>query len=287
MHPMLKYLLAALMLLSMVSSTFAQTATQTVTLTSDAPVFMTPNENETPLRVGKQGSVLRFVSLSGDWVQIEFEDPQFGRRGGYVQTKYVRIDSPTSSRPASPQPPRPAPRAPQPAVPQPGLRNAGRGIAEQHGEVAVGYTFMRDSNGTWPVGITGSSAWLVHPGIDIVVEAQYARGTFDLPVGKIDGNIWTVLAGPRFSIGSRYGDRPHPLFQVLAGVATPKAYFGSFATKSITGLGVQPGFGVDIPLNRAVAIRPQVDWLYCRLDGEDTNAARVNVNVAFRLYRGR
>ena len=144
---------------------------------------------------------------------------------------------------------------------------------------------MRDSDGTWPIGISGSNAWLVHPGVDIVVEGQYAQGTFDLPVGEIDGNIWTGLAGPRFSTGSRYGDRPQAFFQVLAGVATAKANFGAFASKSLTGLGVQPGFGVDIPLNRAVAIRPQFDWLFGRFDGVNTSAARVNVNVAFRLYR--
>jgi hypothetical protein len=174
---------------------------------------------------------------------------------------------------------------PQEAVPRLAAAQRPARVAEQDGDVAVGYTFMRDSDGTWPIGISGSRAWLVHPGIDIVVEAQYARGTFELPVGKIDGNMWTALAGPRFSAGSRSGDRPHALFQVLAGVATPKAYFGSFSTYSTTGIGVQPGFGVDIPLNRAVAIRPQFDWLFCRLDGENASAARVNVNVAFRLYR--
>ena len=170
-------------------------------------------------------------------------------------------------------------------MPQRAAAQRGARVAEQRGDVALGYAFMRDSDGTWPIGISASSAWLVHPGVDVVVEAQYARGTFDLPVGEIDGNIWTGLAGPRFSNGSRYGDRPHALFQVLAGVATPKANFGSFASKSLTGLGVQPGFGIDIPLTRAVAIRPQFDWLFCRLDGVNTSAARVNVNVAFRLYR--
>jgi hypothetical protein len=149
----------------------------------------------------------------------------------------------------------------------------------------MGYAFMRDADGTLPMGISGSYAWQVHPGVDVVVEAQHARGTFDLLVGEIDGNVSTGLAGPRFSIGSASGDRAHPLFQVLAGVATTKAYFGSFASNSVTGLAAQPGFGVNIPLNRAVAVRPQFDWLFCRIDGVNTSAARVNVNVVFRLYR--
>ena len=260
----------------------AQSAPRTATITATAPVFGSPNANQAPLRVAREGSVLLLIDTNAEWTQVEFQDPEFGRRVGYVQTKYVRIDSPPSRAvaPASPEPPRAVPGVPQPAAAQRRAR-----VAEQRGDVALGYAFMRDSDGTWPIGISGSNAWLVHPGVDIVVEAQYARGTFDLPVGEIDGNIWTGLAGPRFSTGSRYGDRPHALFQVLAGVATAKANFGSFASKSLTGLGVQPGFGVDIPLNRAVAIRPQFDWLFCRLDGVNTSAARVNVNVAFRLYR--
>ena len=261
---------------------FAQSTPRTATITATAPVFGSPNANQTPLRLAKEGSVLLLVTTDAEWTQVEFQDPEFGRRVGYVQTKYVRIDSAPSRgiEPVSPQLPRAAPGVNQPAAPQ---RPAA--VAEQRGDLAVGYAFMRDSDGTFPMGMSGSSAWLLHPGIDIVVEAQYAQGTFDLLVGEIDGNLWTGLAGPRFSTRSRQGDRPHPLFQVLAGVVTGKANFGSFASKSVTGLGVQPGFGVDIPLSRAVAIRPQFDWLIARLDGVNTSAARVNVNVVFRLRR--
>ena len=232
--------------------------------------------------MAKEGSVLLLNNTNAEWTQVEFQDPEFGRRVGYVQTKYVRIDSPPSRAvgPASPEPPRAVAGVPQPAAAQRRPR-----VAEPRGDVALGYAFMRDAEGTLPIGISGSNAWQVHPGVDIVVEAQHARGTFDLLVGEIDGNISTGLAGPRFSTGSASGDRAHPLFQVLAGVATTKANFGSFASKSVTGLAVQPGFGVDIPLNRAVAIRPQFDWLLCRIDGVNASAARVNVNVVFRLYR--
>lgn len=260
----------------------AQSVPRTATITAMAPVFGSANPYQHPLRVAKAGSVLLVKDTNAEWTQVEFQDPEFGRRVGYVQTKYVQIDSPPSHA-VEPAPSKPA-RAVT-GVPQPPAVQRHASVAEQRGDVAVGYAFMRDSDGTWPVGISGSRTWPVHPGVDIVAEAQYARGTFDLPVGKIDGNIWTGLAGPRFTTGSSYGDRPRALFQVLAGVATPKANFGSFASKSLTGLGVQPGFGVDIPLNRAVAIRPQFDWLFCRLDGVNASAARVNVNVAFRVYR--
>jgi hypothetical protein len=259
---------------------YAQGTPQTATIVATAPVFGSPNANQAPIRAAKEGSVLLLIDTNAEWTQVAFQDPEFGRRVGYVQTKYIRIDSAPlrTAEPASPQLPRAVPGVPEPA--------SAASVAGQRGDFALGYAFMRDSDGGLPIGISGSNAWLVHPGIDIVVEGQfYAPGTFDLLVGKIDGNIWTALAGPRFSTRSRAGDRAYPVFQVLAGVVTAKANFGSFASKSVTGIGMQPGFGVDIPLNRAVAIRPQFDWLMARLDGENTSAARMNVNLVFRLYR--
>jgi hypothetical protein len=256
----------------------AQGTQQTATIVATAPVFGSPNANQAPLRVAKEGSVLLVIDTNAEWTQVAFQDPEFGRRVGYVQTKYIRIDSAPlrAVEPESPQLPRAVPGVPEPATAQ--------RRASQRGDFALGYAFMLDSDGALPLGISGSNAWRVHRGIDIVVEGQYARGTVDLLVGEIDGDLWTGLAGPRFSIGSG-GDGSLFVFQVLAGVVTAKANFGSFASKSVTGLGVQPGFGVDIPLNRAVAVRPQFDWLVARMDGENTSAARGSVNVVFRLYR--
>jgi len=260
----------------------AQSGPRTATTIATVPVFGNPNANQAPLRVAKEGSVMLLVTTNAEWTQVEFQDPEYGRRVGYVQTRWLRIDSAPSRavKPVSPQLPRAVPKVPEPAAAQRPARGA-----EQRADVALGYAFMRDSEGTWPVGISGSNAWLVHPGIAIVVEAQGARSTLDLLVGEVDGNIWTGLAGPRFSTGSRDGDRAHFMFQVLTGVVMTKANFGAFASKSVTGLGVQPGFGVEVPLNRVIAIRPQFDWLMSRLDRVNTSAARVNVNVVFRVYR--
>jgi len=70
---------------------FAQGAAQTVTLIANAPVFVTPNESQTPLRVGKEGSALRLLQVEGDWYRVEFDDPQFGHRVGYVSKQYARL----------------------------------------------------------------------------------------------------------------------------------------------------------------------------------------------------
>jgi hypothetical protein len=84
--------------------------TRTATLIVDAPVFATTDANQSPLRLGKTGSVLQLVSVDGDWCRVEFEDPEVGRRLGYVQLKFVRVanealDLSAAQRQAVPQSP--------------------------------------------------------------------------------------------------------------------------------------------------------------------------------------
>jgi hypothetical protein len=63
----------------------------TVTVTEDAPIFLEPGTARDALRVAKQGSVLRLLDRAvADWCHIEFQDPQYGRRVGYIEAKFVR-----------------------------------------------------------------------------------------------------------------------------------------------------------------------------------------------------
>src|SRR5687768_5035706 len=68
-------------------------AAQTATVTTDAPIYTTnaPTQNLQPLRVAAVGTVLKVVSQDDGWVRIEFEDPQWGRRTGWVQMKHISI----------------------------------------------------------------------------------------------------------------------------------------------------------------------------------------------------
>lgn len=91
--------------LAFVTTVFAQTppvplapagaaVTATAVTLVAAPIFLEPNATRQPLRVAKEGSVLRLLEDSGEWCQVEFQDPQFGRRVGYIQSKFVRISDP-------------------------------------------------------------------------------------------------------------------------------------------------------------------------------------------------
>lgn len=60
---------------------------------TSAPIFIQPGA-ETPLRVAKVGTTLKVLSEEGAWAEVEFNDPQFGRRVGWVEKKLLRIVRP-------------------------------------------------------------------------------------------------------------------------------------------------------------------------------------------------
>ena len=100
---------------------------QTGKVLEDAPIFLTPGA-QTPLRVAAVGTVLEILGTEGTWLNVRFQDPQYGLRVGYIQAKLVQrtpqpnlapIDlsvrpespeSPTANRPSAPA--AAAPRAP-------------------------------------------------------------------------------------------------------------------------------------------------------------------------------
>ena len=273
---------SVLLVVVMLFATPVAAQRRTVTVTASAPIFVTPSANQPPLRVAPAGAVLGLLETNADWTHVEFEDPAFGRRVGYIQTKNLRINpaAPSTAAPAANSPaPQPAQtaaaRTPEPPVPQ-------------HGDLAVGYVFMHRDDVSLPWGIAGSGGWRLHPNVDVVVEAQFTHGNSDVLVPGSDANVWTVVAGPRVWSGARYGQRVRGFVEGLAGVlrkdgATDALDTGSSTT--MTGFGVQPGFGVDVRVARAFAVRPEFGVLYGRVEGQNTTDIRFNVNVVFRLLR--
>lgn len=70
-----------------------QQAARESTITAEAPIFLGPDTTREPLRVAKAGSIVRVLDRNDAWCHIEFQDPQFGRRVGYVEAQYVRSQS--------------------------------------------------------------------------------------------------------------------------------------------------------------------------------------------------
>jgi hypothetical protein len=71
----------------------AQTQERTATTTAVVSVYDRPDATKQVLRVAKEGSVLVLLAEQGDWCRIEFQDPDYGRRIGYVETKFLRLSA--------------------------------------------------------------------------------------------------------------------------------------------------------------------------------------------------
>jgi opacity protein-like surface antigen len=76
---------------------------QTATVTTEAPVFLLPDATRKPLRMLAPGTSLVVQRVQDDWLQVSFNDPQFGRRTGWIQQQFVKVSA------AQPVPPEPVP----------------------------------------------------------------------------------------------------------------------------------------------------------------------------------
>ncbi len=79
--------------LSIAAPAAAQAQIARATVTSNAPIYIQPGA-QVPLRVAKPGTALKVLKEEGEWLEVEFNDPQFGRRVGWVEKKLVQVSRP-------------------------------------------------------------------------------------------------------------------------------------------------------------------------------------------------
>ena len=72
---------------------FAQAPGPGAVVTTVAPIYLQPGA-QTPLRVARVGTLLKVLQEEGEWAEVEFTDPQFGRRVGGGEKKLLRISRP-------------------------------------------------------------------------------------------------------------------------------------------------------------------------------------------------
>ena len=82
--------------LALIAVPLTATAQSTATITTNAAIYSTsaPAANVSPVRVAALGTVLVVVAEDGDWLQIEFADPQRGRRTGWIRKEHARVSNP-------------------------------------------------------------------------------------------------------------------------------------------------------------------------------------------------
>lgn len=61
------------------------------TVLANAPILLLPDTTRQPLRIAQAGSQLRVIQQAGEWSTVQFQDPDYGLRTGYVQSRFLRL----------------------------------------------------------------------------------------------------------------------------------------------------------------------------------------------------
>ena len=103
-------------------------AQATAVVREAAPIYIHPDSARVPLRTASEGTTLRIVKTEGEWLQVEFNDPQYGPRVGWIRRELVTVNPPANTpettpmdlsvAPSTPIRSAPAPSS-QPEVPRP------------------------------------------------------------------------------------------------------------------------------------------------------------------------
>ena len=195
---------------SSVRDTDAQVTGRLTAITgTSAPVYVLPDNTRTPLRVLAPGTRLRVLREQGDWLRVEFDDPRWGRRVGYIERKNVDMSGPdTETTPSKPRPRTPA-TTPPPASKPPRTSRPAHAWLDVNVGVAVAVEDSYSSTATRQ--INGEAATL--------------RADYHLPPGLAFDVGGGVMATRRIGVGATYTastqkdpadlsiDIPHPILR--------------------------------------------------------------------------
>ena len=241
----------------------------------DAPIYIGAEATPTPLRVAAIGTRLRVLAEKGDWIQVEFADPQFGRRVGWLQRQYVTL-TPDRLAPTDVSVSDPTAKIYGTPSAASDLRSFSRR------ETAVGWAFLHasddfvDVNST--LGWNFSQATNLTPWLGIVADVGGHYKTELLGFADFEVMQHTFMGGPRFSF--RESHHAVPFAQLLLGLAR---YDFDVAGEhhSVHDFAIQPGGGVDLG-GPNLAARFEVGWRRVFTEPAPSNEFRIVLGVVFR-----
>jgi hypothetical protein len=286
-----------IVLMTAVHSTSAQEVGQSptrVVVNVAAPIYIQPDAKLVPLRTAASGSMLNVQVSESGWYRVEFQDPQYGRRVGYIEKRFVsgvavRPEAADLTIPEARSEVRPA-AAPlvqdRPVAPRaPRLK-----FAVPAWETSAGWSLVHGDGVTVPLGWDASISGSVTPWFSVVGEVS---GNYKTESAELFGTrLLTVnvkehafLGGPRF-VGRFATGRINPFGQFLTGLTLTNVggnvldivEFGG----SDLGLTLQPGGGVDIGLSDRIALRMQVDFRTTFADSDHETNFRFVPGIVIR-----
>lgn len=240
---------------------------------TSAPIFIQPGA-ETPLRVAKVGTTLKILSEEGAWAEVEFNDPQFGRRVGWVEKKLLRIVRPElepMDLSVKEGEVRPAPRRDedQPIQPQPASSFRPQTREGFWFNVGMGFgSFGCENCVSRDEGLSGGLS------LGSAINDYVLLGVGTTGFAKeIEGDIFTVG-----TLDARV--RVYPVrtsgFFLNGGVGLGSM---SYAGETEVGLGVMLGVGWDIRLGKNVSLTPFWNGFAMSNSNVDGNVGQIGVGV--------
>jgi hypothetical protein len=151
-------------------------------------------------------------------------------------------------------------------------------------ELAGGYAFLHDEDSTYnfPGGWVASVAAPAASWLDAVAEAGGSYKTLSIPGDSPTFSVYSFMAGPRFRLvrSSRIG----AFAQVLFGAARASTTVVG-VSDTVRDFAYQPGAGVDVALQRHLAVRLEGDYRIVRAEGGNSRETRVLVAAVIGVGR--
>jgi hypothetical protein len=249
----------------------AQSISNRGSVTRTAPIYLLPDRSREPLRTAAEGTLLDVLTITGDWVQVRFRDPEFGPRVGFMEARFLELSPASDARPldlsvASAQrvPQTPAPTSRPPALP--GLGREGFWFYGGLGYGSVGCDnclSLREGglSGGLTFGGTLSPRVLLGVGTSGFTRTDGYGGR--LTVGTLDARL-------RFYPSSTSG------FFLTGGYGL--AHF-SVSDETRFGAGAIIGAGWDVRVARNVSLTPFYNGFAMRSSLFDANVGQIGLGV--------
>jgi hypothetical protein len=148
-------------------------------------------------------------------------------------------------------------------------------------EIFGGYQFTHlggsgtdiNANG-WNASLTGNfNSWF---GVAADFGAVYKT------ISGVSTNVYTYTGGPVVALNSR--GQVNPFVHALFGGAHAGASLTGVGSASDNGFTTMLGGGVDVKLNRLLAVRGQADWVYYHFNGNgESHNVRVSTGIVLRF----
>jgi len=265
-------------------------------VTTTAPIFIVPDSSREPLRVAAAGTILNVLKEEGDWVQVQFADPQWGPRTGWIASKSIRISRPDLqpmdlSIRNEPDPPsgggqssarsegairthEQSPREAAALAQQIPASNAGSRLQTREGfwfnaGLGFGSWGCQDCEGYRENGLSGGLSL----GTAITDRLMLGVGTTGFSRKTADGELFTIGT---LDARVRFYPKRTSGFNLTTGLGLGSL---SYAGESEIGMGLMLGVGWDIRVAKNVSISPFWNGFAMQNSNVDANVGQLGIGI--------